>query len=210
MTEVPIRRTRNIGLGRIAAGCLIGVLAVSSSLATAQTKATPAPTPPLSAADAVTLAEFVKRVNAYVAIHTNAEKALPALSNEATPQQIDQKQRGLATKIQSARANAKRGDIFTPEMTAYVKNLLGRVFSGRDGAQLRASVMDENVKYLALKVNQRYPDDYPLTTMPSDVLKSLPELPEEMEYRFVGPQLILLDPHAHLIPDFVPDALPTK
>jgi hypothetical protein len=152
----------------------------------------------------------MKRVNAYVAIHLEAEKLSPKLPQEATPLQIDQNQRSLGARIQAARAGAKRGDLFTPEMTALIKGVLNRVFSGRDGAQLRSSIMDENVQYLALKVNQRYPDAIPRTTMPPDVLKALPELPEEMEYRFVGNQLILLDQHAHIIADFIPDALPGK
>jgi hypothetical protein len=29
-----------------------------------------------------------------------------------------------------------------------------------------------------------------------------------MEYRFIGRHLILLDSHAHVIADFIPDALP--
>ncbi len=95
-------------------------------------------------------------------------------------------------------------------MTAFVKRLLARVFAGADGKQLRASIMDENVKPMALKVNQRYPDEIPLTTMPPEVLQTLPKLPEELEYRFVAEQLILLDPHAHIIADYIIDALPGK
>lgn len=172
--------------------------------------ATATPTPRPTEAEAATIAEFMKRVNAYVAIHVEAEKKSPKLPTEATPLQIDQNQRGLARRIQAARTGAKRGELFTPEMTAFIKRVLNRVFSGRDGIQLRSSIMDENVEYLALQVNQRYPDVFPRTTMPPDVLKALPELPEEMEYRFVGNQLILLDQHAHIIPDFIPDALPGK
>jgi len=203
-----MRIARNIGLATAtAAAFAIGAVRTSVQAAPVQTP-TPVPTPRLSGPDAAAVGEFMKRVDAYVSIHTAAEKTLPTLSKEATPQQIDQKQRNLAAKIQAARTAAKRGDIFTVEMTALVKNLMNRVFAGRDGAQLRASIQDENVKYLPLKVNQRYPDEYPLTTMPPDVLKALPQLPEEMEFRFVGSQLILLDTHAHVIPDFVPDALP--
>ena len=88
--------------------------------------------------------------------------------------------------------------------------LFRSIFAGSKGWQLRSSIMDENVKFIPLKVNQRYPDAIPLTSMPPDVLKALPGLPEEMEYRFVGDQLVLLDPHAHLIADFIPDALPAK
>lgn len=171
---------------------------------------TSTPTPRPTGPEAATIVEFMKRVNAYVTIHVDAEKKSPKLSTEATPVQIDQNQRGLATRIQAARTGAKRGEIFTPDMTAFIKRVLNTVFAGRDGTQLRSSIMDENVKSLALKVNQRYPDAIPRTTMPPDVLKALPELPEEMEYRFVGDQLILLDQHAHLIPDFIPDALPRK
>lgn len=185
---------------------------VSASAASQTARSAPAPTatPQLSSSDAAAVAEFMKRVNDYVAIHVDAEKASPKLPVEATPLQIDQTQRSLATRIQSARAGARRGDIFTPEMTAIIRRVLNRVFSGPDGTQLRSSIMDENVEYIALKANQRYPDAYPRTTMPPDVLKALPELPEEMEYRFVGRQLILLDQHAHIIPDFIPDALPGK
>jgi hypothetical protein len=170
----------------------------------------PTPTPQPTSAEAATIAEFMKRVNAYVEIHLAAEKLAPKLPQEATPQQIDQNQRSLGARIQAARTGAKRGDLFTPEMTAFIKRLLNRVFSGPDGTQLRSSIMDENVKALALQVNQRYPDAIPRTTMPPDVLKALPELPEEMEYRFVGDQLILLDQHAHIIADFIPNALPGK
>lgn len=188
-------------------------ISVSGSVASSQIatpSATLRPTPKLSSSDAEAVLEFMKRVNDYVGIHMDAEKASPKLPQEATPAQIDQTQRALAARIQTARAGAKRGDIFTPEMTVFIKRVLNRVFSGRDGTQLRSSIMDENVEYLALKTNQRYPDAYPRTTMPPDVLKALPELPEEMEYRFVGSQLILLDQHAHIIPDFIPDALPGK
>jgi hypothetical protein len=166
--------------------------------------------PSSAAADAPVVSDFVNRVNAYVAIHLQAERAAPRLPQEATPQQIDQTQRAMAEHILAARAGAKRGDIFTPEMSALVRRVLTEVLSGPDGARRRASIMDVNVKFIPLTANQRYPDDVPLTTMPPGLLKALPELPEEMEYRFIGPHLILFDEHAHLIPDFIPDALPGK
>ena len=160
--------------------------------------------------DAKAISDFLDRVNEYVALHQRLEKAAPKLPEDATPQQIHQTQRSLAAQIRAARAGAKQGDLFTPEMTAFVKRLLNRVFARQKGWQLRSSIMDENVKFIPLKVNQLYPDAIPLTSMPPEVLKALPQLPEEMEYRFVGDQLILLDPHAHIIPDFIPDALPGK
>jgi hypothetical protein len=40
------------------------------------------------------------------------------------------------------------------------------------------------------------------------VLQTLPKLTEDLEYRFIDDWLILLDVHAHVIADFIPDALP--
>jgi hypothetical protein len=69
--------------------------------------------------------------------------------------------------------------------------------------------MDENpVGQVAVSVNQRYPDDVPISTMPPDVLQKLPKMPEDLEYRFVGRHLVILDTHAHLIVDFVTNAIP--
>jgi len=154
--------------------------------------------------------DFMRRVEDYVALHRKLEKALPALPDQPTPAQIDQAQRGLFTLLTGARAGARPGDLFTPRMTAFVKDLLSRLFEGEAGQRLRASLMDENVKELRLAVNQRYPDGIPLATMPPRLLKALPTLPEQMEFRFVASQFVLLDTHANLVVDFIPAALPSK
>ena len=44
-----------------------------------------------------------------------------------------------------------------------------------------------------LKVNATYPDDTPLPTTPPQVLMNLPKLPEQLEYRIVGKNLIIRD-----------------
>lgn len=195
-------RSRN-SVGAMAAAVLMGWLLALPAVAADQ-----GPSPATNEAPVV--ADFVTRVNAYVAIHLQAERAAPKLPQEATPLQIDQTQRAMAERILAARADAKRGDIFTPAMSTLVRRVLTEVLSGPDGARRRAAIMDDNVKFIPLTANQRYPDAVPLTTMPPGLLKALPELPEEMEYRFIGPHLILFDQHAHIIPDFIPDALPRK
>ena len=170
----------------------------------------PAPKPQSAETQEQVVADFMQRVKQYVALHQKLEATQPHVPKEATPKQIDQRERTLGTLIQNARAGAQRGDLFTPEMSAFVKRVLARVFGGAEGKQLRASIMDENVKPITLKVNQRYPDEIPMATMPPEVLQALPTLSEELEYRFVSEQLILLDRHAHIIADFIVDALPGK
>jgi hypothetical protein len=158
--------------------------------------------------DAKALAGFLDRVNQYVELHRKLEDALPHLSKESTPQQIDTHQRALGEHIQKARQAAKAGDIFTPDSQVAIKRLLARVLGGSDGNALKASIMDENPGVEHLRVNDRYPDTVPLSTIPPQVLEGLPKLPEEMEFRFIGNTLILMDVHAHIIADFIPNAFP--
>ena len=182
------------------------------------TSASPADAPPtkrvvgpLSEADAQALATMNDRIKAYVALHMKLEAGLPAFPKEATPQEIDRNQRELEKRVRAARADAKPGDIFTPEAQQVIKRLLAAVFSGPEGKELKASIMDENpvdAKTLKVAVNSRYPDTVPLTTIPPEVLQTLPQLTEDLEYRFVGDWLILLDTHAHVVADYIADALP--
>ena len=166
---------------------------------------------PLTQADADALATMNAKVRDYLALRTQIEASLPKLGKDATPQQIDLSQREFEQKMRAARATAKQGDIFTPEAVPVIRRLLASIFGGPEGKELKKSVNDENTQSptaLKLTVNSRYPDSVPLATIPPQVLQTLPKLSEDLEYRFIGDWLILLDTHAHLIADFVDNALP--
>lgn len=161
--------------------------------------------------DAKVMADFRQRVDAYAELRRSVEARLPPLSKEATPAAIDTHQRAFATSLAKARSTARPGDVFTPAMQDVVRRFMARLFkSPPERRQIRDSVMDDNPGRgaVAVKINARYPDVVPLSTMPPDVLKNLPALPEPLEYRFVGETLILLDPDAHIVVDYVPRALP--
>lgn len=161
--------------------------------------------------DAKTMAQFTKAVEEYAALHRAIEADLPKLSDSATPEEIDRHQREFGTRLAKARAGAKQGDLFSPSMQAVARRLMERLFRNAESRrQLRESVMDDNPSpsQMRLAVNARYPDAVPLSTMPPDVLKNLPPIPKEVEYRFVGAALILLDQDAHIVADFVPNVLP--
>ena len=163
---------------------------------------------PLTPAQADSLATMNERLADYVALHQKVERSLPAMPDEATPEQIDRRQRVLEQRLRTARAQARQGDIFTPEARPVIRRLLADVFDGPEGRQLKSSIMDENPTQVALKVNGRYPDTVPISTVPPEVLQTLPKLSEDMEYRFIGDALILLDAHAHIVADFIDDAIP--
>jgi len=210
-------RLSAFALGLVAASSLT-IVACSGPQKPAPAKATsesPAEAPPtkrvvgpLSEADAKALATMNDRVGEYIDLHRRIEATLPKLPDDATPQQIDRNQRLFEEKLRAARKGARAGDIFTAEARPVILRLLSAVFAGPDGKRLKASIMDENPKDLTHTINGRYPDSVPLSSVPPEVLQTMPKLSEDMEYRFIGDDLILLDTHAHVIADVIENALP--
>jgi hypothetical protein len=192
--------------------------------------------------DALVLADFQKRIDAYMAIHKDARKDAPALKQTTNPAEIKVAQETLGAKIRAARATAKAGDIMTPEIRNKFRRLMypvvqptardksappspvpdvpvtGTPVQGTSGRAVKADVKEglkenaeeqkeEGGKPVVLKVNATYPPDTPLPTTPPQVLMNLPKLPDQLEYRIVGKNLIIRDVEANIIVDFVPNAL---
>lgn len=183
---------------RIIVGALVAALAVAGVYA-GETH---------SGSEHRTAEDFESRVKQYRTLQKKLAATLPKLRKRATPAQVDEFQRALYALIKAERAGAKRGDLLTPDMQALVKRILAEVLGGADGKLMKASIMDENPGVPTLRVNDRYPDEIPLSTMPPQVLKALPKLEEELEYRFIGERLVLMDAQAHIIVDFTDDVLP--
>ena len=95
----------------------------------------------------------------------------------------------------------------SPGIQAMVKRVLKDVLSGPGGGTVKASIMDENPGVPQLLVNERYPSSIPLSTMPPQLLDHLPPLIGELEYRFIGPRLVLVDTEADIILDFTDPVL---
>jgi hypothetical protein len=187
------RMGRSILSHVVLVGALTGAYAVES--------------PPVRPSEAEAVAAFETRVKEYVALHEKLESSLPNLQKRSTPQQVDKNQRDLGELIKSARRDAKPGEFFTPGMQALVRRVLGKVLAGPEGRKVKASIMDENPGVPKLVLNERYPSSVPLSTMPPQVLAPLPKLHGELEYRFIGSRLILLDTEADIILDFTDDVL---
>jgi hypothetical protein len=164
--------------------------------------------PQLDTPEAKAVVAFKDRVTEYVALHEKLEATLPNLSDKATPPELDANQRALGELIKSARRDAKPGDFFSPGVQAMVKRVLKDVLSGPGGGTVKASIMDENPGVPEILVNERYPSSVPLSTMPPQLLDHLPPLIGELEYRFLGPRLVLVDTEADIILDFTDPVLP--
>jgi hypothetical protein len=159
--------------------------------------------------DARAIADFQEEIEEYLALRRKLASKMPDLPKEATPEQIDAHQRALGRAIQQARRADKVGDVFERDIRPVFRRLLHGVFSGPDGRKIRMAIMEENPgQVVKLEVNGRYPDTIPLSNMPPQVLGALPPLPRELEYRFIGRTLILFDTVAHIIVDYITDAVP--
>jgi hypothetical protein len=159
--------------------------------------------------DAKTLLDFKKGVDAYMDLHRSMAKKAPPLKQTEDPAKIKEAQDALAAQIRSARATAKQGELFTPPIAQLFKRLMYPEVKGPQGKETKQVIKEDapNPKAVTLKVNARYPDSAPLPTVPPNLLANLPQLPEELEYRIVGTDLILRDVKANLIVDYIPKAI---
>jgi hypothetical protein len=159
-------------------------------------------------ADAATVADFMKRVDNYVALHKKVESMLQEPSGDGRPEDVVAHQRAFAKLMQKERAGAKSGDIMTKSMRNVVRRLLASVFRGAEGRQIKHSILDEYTANVPLQINSHYPENTPFSTVPPQILQGLPKLPNVLAYRFVGKRMILLDPHGRLIADIVDRVFP--
>src|SRR4051794_29237815 len=155
------------------------------------------------------LQDFQNRVGQYQKLHEKARSGLPKLKPTSSPDGIGKHERELGHKIREARQDVTQGNIFTTEITAELKRLIGETMKGSDAVTVKQSLArSEPVHLQELKVNQHYPKGVPLQTTPPSLLQNLPKLPKGYEYRVVNHSLVLLDVEANLIVDYMPNAIP--
>lgn len=173
----------------------------------AAASAAPDGQPGTNAQGAATL-EFQNRIKAYLEIHNRAEGKVPSLKRTDDPQEISDREALLAKAIQTLRAGAKIGEVFAPEYQPYFIKIVQDDFAMRPAAD-RKAIINELPKSMKVDVNTVYPTTIPLATFPAGLLRKLPNLPPELEYRLVGRSLILRDVKANLIVDILRDVVPT-
>ena len=153
--------------------------------------------------------DFKARVSNYLELRKKDAGTTGRPSNSAD--KVSQTQENVASKTKSLRANAGQGDIFTPEITAYFRGQIANAFTGPEGAKIRASLRHaEPVQGITLRVNEEYPEGTPLQSTPPSLLMKLPTLPDGLEYRIVGRNLVLRDAAPNLVVDFIPNAIPAQ
>ena len=161
-----------------------------------------------SAKDKQVVAAFEARVKKYAKLRESIENKMPKLSKESTPEQIQAHKAAFETKVKSARAGAKPGQMFTKDIAAYLRATIRDEFKGAERTELRETVLEADTKGVPLRVNYTYPDSKELIEMPPTLLLKLPQLPKQLRYRFVNRNMLLVDRENGLIIDYMLDAVP--
>ena len=149
------------------------------------------------------MAEFDAKMDGYLKLRRSLEKGLPALAVTDKPSEIRRAEQLLAQRIRQARARAGRHDIFTDDTRRAFRQLLRPVTTTATCAFIR----DDNPGEFGWAVNSAYPKNQPLSSVPPAMLAVLPQLPEDVFYRFLDTDLFLHDTKANLMLDRIDNAI---
>jgi len=181
------------------------VVAFLSAAASAQSPAHPAPASPDFRVQiwGVAAADFDARMMGYAVLRDDLQRGLTPLKVTDDPRDILRAEYALASRIRAARSEAHGGEIFTADISSAFKQALILVTS----SAICASISDDNPGDFSYSINDTYSKGRPLSTVPPAVLTLLPRLPADVQYRFVGNELILHDTRANVILDRIRHAI---
>ena len=153
--------------------------------------------------DGVITEDFCGRIAAYVTLRGELQEDLPALRVTDDVAAVRHTVRALAERIRSTHHRPSEGKIFTPRISDQFRTRLRLIVTD----DTCATIMTDNPGRLSRPVSQDYPEGKPRSTTPATILAIFPRLPPDIEYRFVGRDLILLDTRANIVIDRVVDAV---
>jgi hypothetical protein len=149
-------------------------------------------------------ADFNARIAAYVALYRQAERSVPRQRVFADPVEAQAAVDAMAGAIRQLRRDAREGDVMSAEVGPVLREIIRT--SLREAGVSMADLMDEDPPQGTPAVNETF-RWWGSTPLPPCVLRALPSLPDELQYRFVRTDLVILDVHAGLVVDVLRDAL---
>jgi hypothetical protein len=179
--------------------CIVGIVSVASAAAWSREGVQPAPDRE-SAVEA-----FNRQVNSYARLHRRLEAPLVPLDEADEPLHTYASRQILARAIRRARLTVHQGALFSPAVVSVFRETI-------------VDTRDDLRPWLS-RLQQQYaivPDVHPQVNepcapsdareLPDVLLRKLPPLAPELQYRLVNFDLVLWDAHAYLVVDFLPDA----
>jgi hypothetical protein len=153
------------------------------------------------------LRDFERRLQAYLDLRQALAGKLDPLQSTSDAAQLAARQSALATALRAARSTAKPGDLVPPPVATLIQRAVVEDFKRRSAAAERAT-FSEVPNAAPPAVNTTYPADAALPTVPPLLLSRLPRLPDNLQYRFYGRHVVLLDGDLQIVVDYISNVLP--
>lgn len=205
----PIRH-RNASMARLALALALSAAIAAGADGNAQ-RATGAPPPTQSSADALTAEhareEFQQKLDAYLALRKKLANRLKPLESTTDAAELTARQASLAAAIKEARRDAQKGDLIPARMAEEIRTIVLDDYRNRP-ADARAATAAEVPERIPVRINQSYPQEAALPTVPPLLLARLPVLPDNLQYRFANRHVVILDGDTHIVIDYIADVLP--
>lgn len=178
-----------------------GVAAIVFAAATGYAQSLPLTDPPRLT--------FMAATREYAIAHRRIEQQLGPIQITDRPETIRQAIDAMAAAILAERPEARQGDLFTPALAGELRVRIDQAL--RAHGFTAADVLAEGAEgpdpaMFTLRVNGSFPWVLSHAMFPC-VTGALPALPPELQYRMVGADLVLIDVHASLIVDILPNAV---
>ena len=157
--------------------------------------------------DYVVMSGFLTAVDAYIVEH---HRLFAPLSEEmmCLPEDTLERMNALVEVAREDRRPPREGEIFAPDVADVFRRLVSTTFAGEESniGDPIARIEQEALCAPPLRVNEPPPRGIGRTLIPS-FANGLPPLPEELEYRLVGRDLVLVDVPRNLVVDVIRDAV---
>jgi hypothetical protein len=153
------------------------------------------------------LQDFSHRLQQYLQLREELTKKLQPLSPTANAAALQTRQQALAAALRTARIGARPGDLIPPEVQDQIRKTVAADYARRTPAT-KAATFKEVPEGPLPGINKSYPEQAALATVPPLLLANLPRLPDNLQYRFFGRHVVILDGDVEIVIDYVMNALP--
>ena len=157
--------------------------------------------------DAELVSEFKRRADRYMQLHDKVQKQGTRQIQRDDIGENLVSQQALAMRLRFARRDARPGDLFTPAIEKALRRAMDPELRGPAALTSRESIREDAPATFVLVVNGSFPEGVSRSTMPGNVLKILPPLPNGLEYRIVDTHLVLIDLDADIVVDYMLDVM---
>jgi len=164
--------------------------------------------PPLPSERETLHRTFQLRVADYLTLHCRLQSPRPRTRLTEPIQMTFLSRAALASEIRDARAGAKQGEIFSPDIATMFRESIQAAL--RDGLLSEVlSALEKRALAEPVPVVNGDVEGTAMISLPGCLQQVFPPLPPELQYAFLHRHLLLVDVHAGLIVDYVPTAIPS-